>query len=86
MRRVAALRLSLTCVPPRLCEQAQERTKGEAPRYRGLVHALTLIPREEGFLVLWKGLLPRLLRIPPGQAITWAMADQIVGLYESSGH
>ena len=56
-----------------------------APRYRGLVHALTLIPREEGFLVLWKGLLPRLLRIPPGQAITWAMADQLVGLYENSG-
>ncbi len=53
-----------------------------APKYRGLMHALALIPREEGFLVLWKGLLPRLLRIPPGQAITWAAADQLVGMYE----
>ena len=56
-----------------------------APKYRGLVHALVTIPREEGLLVLWKGLLPRLLRIPPGQAITWAAADQLVGLYERGG-
>jgi len=61
---------------------AQERTAGVAPKYRGLLHALVLIPREEGLMVLWKGLLPRLLRIPPGQAITWAAADQIIGLYE----
>lgn len=31
---------------------------------------------------LWKGLLPRLMRIPPGQAITWAVSDFIVGTYE----
>ena len=46
---------------------AQE--KGEGPlRYRGLLDALVKIPREEGLLALWKGLLPRLMRIPPGQA------------------
>jgi solute carrier family 25 citrate transporter 1 len=65
---------------------AQERAQGTAPKYRGLLHALTLIPREEGVRVLWKGLVPRLLRIPPGQAITWAAADQLVGLYERGGH
>ena len=65
--------------------QAQDRAPGQAPKYRGLAHALMLIPREEGFLVLWKGLLPRLLRIPPGQAITWAAADQLVGMYERGG-
>ena len=37
-------------------------------RYRGLLDALVKIPREEGLLALWKGLLPRLMRIPPGQA------------------
>ena len=46
---------------------AQE--KGDGPvRYRGLLDALLKIPREEGLLALWKGLLPRLMRIPPGQA------------------
>jgi solute carrier family 25 citrate transporter 1 len=46
-------------------------------------HAIALIAREEGVRVLWKGLLPRLLRIPPGQAITWAFADQVIGVYEN---
>ncbi len=60
---------------------AQE--KGEKPaRYRGMLHALATIPREEGIRTLWKGLLPRLLRIPPGQAIVWAVSDQITGYFE----
>jgi solute carrier family 25 citrate transporter 1 len=60
---------------------AQE--KGEKPaRYRGMMHALSVIPREEGLRALWKGLLPRLLRIPPGQAIVWAVSDQITGYFE----
>jgi len=33
---------------------------------------------------MWKGLLPRLMRIPPGQAITFCVADQIVGMYSNS--
>ena len=31
---------------------------------------------------MWKGLLPRLLRIPPGQAIVWGVSDQITGYFE----
>lgn len=46
--------------------------------YNGLMHALITIPREEGIRALWKGLLPRLMRIPPGQAIVWMVRDQIV--------
>ncbi len=33
---------------------------------------------------MWKGLLPRLMRIPPGQAIVWAVSDQITGYCERS--
>lgn len=29
-----------------------------------------------------QGLLPRLMRIPPGQAIVWAVSDQITGHFE----
>lgn len=60
---------------------AQSRDGGEV-KYKGLVHAIRTIYAEEGLRALWKGLLPRLMRIPPGQAIMWAVADQIIGLYE----
>ena len=51
-------------------------------RYRGFLHALITIPKEEGIRAMWKGLLPRLMRIPPGQAIVWAVSDQIVQAYQ----
>ncbi|KAK1265133.1 Mitochondrial succinate-fumarate transporter 1 [Acorus gramineus] len=60
---------------------AQNRSAGEV-KYRGMFHAIRTIFAEEGLLALWKGLLPRLMRIPPGQAIMWAVADQVIGLYE----
>jgi solute carrier family 25 (mitochondrial citrate transporter), member 1 len=47
-----------------------------------MIHAIRTIYAEEGLRALWKGLVPRLMRIPPGQAIMWAVADQVMGLYE----
>jgi solute carrier family 25 (mitochondrial citrate transporter), member 1 len=29
-----------------------------------------------------QGLLPRLMRIPPGQAIVWMVSDQVTGYFE----
>ena len=55
---------------------------GAPPKYRGFLHALATIPREEGVRALWKGMLPRLVRIPCGQAIVWAVSDQITGVFE----
>ncbi|GLT55704.1 hypothetical protein SLA2020_288000 [Shorea laevis] len=60
---------------------AQSRYGGEL-KYKGMIHAIRTIYAEEGLRALWKGLLPRLMRIPPGQAIMWAVADQVIGLYE----
>ena len=51
-------------------------------KYSGLVDALIKIARAEGPLALYKGLTPRLMRIPPGQAIVWAVSDQITGYFE----
>ena len=59
---------------------AQE--KSGTVKYRGFLHALVKIPTEEGILAMWRGLLPRLMRIPPGQAIVWAVTDQVVHTYE----
>ncbi|PKU77806.1 Potassium transporter 1 [Dendrobium catenatum] len=58
---------------------AQSKSDGEL-KYKGMIHAIRTIYVEEGVLALWKGLLPRLMRIPPGQAIMWTVADQITGL------
>ncbi|CAI8585663.1 unnamed protein product [Vicia faba] len=60
---------------------AQVKQGGEV-KYKGMIHAIRTIHAEEGLVALWKGLLPRLMRIPPGQAIMWAVADQVIGLYE----
>lgn len=44
---------------------------GQAPKYGSFSSAIALIAREEGIRALWKGLTPRLMRIMPGQAITF---------------
>ncbi|WCJ28056.1 Mitochondrial substrate carrier family protein [Euphorbia peplus] len=67
-------------VKTRLMAQTREGSGGL--KYKGMIHAIRTIYAEEGLRALWKGLLPRLMRIPPGQAIMWAVADQITGLYE----
>ena len=61
---------------------AQQKVQGTEVKYKGFIDALVKIPKEEGIRAMWKGLLPRLMRIPPGQAIVWAVSDQIVGMLE----
>lgn len=51
--------------------QKQVVHPGKQPKYTGLGQACTLIAKDEGPLALWKGITPRLLRIMPGQAITF---------------
>lgn len=51
--------------------QKQVVTPGKQPKYTGLGQACVVIAKEEGTLALWKGITPRLLRIMPGQAITF---------------
>jgi solute carrier family 25 citrate transporter 1 len=51
--------------------QKQVITPGKPAKYTGLGQACSLIAKEEGVLALWKGITPRLMRIVPGQAITF---------------
>lgn len=51
--------------------QKQVIKEGHPPKYTGLGQACVLIAKEEGVMALWKGITPRLLRIMPGQAITF---------------
>ncbi|GAB5031343.1 succinate fumarate mitochondrial transporter [Nannochloropsis oceanica] len=51
--------------------QKQRIVEGQLPKYRGIGQAIPVIVKEEGVLALWKGIAPRLMRIMPGQAITF---------------
>mmetsp|Transcript_28256 Transcript_28256/g.40460 ORF Transcript_28256/g.40460 Transcript_28256/m.40460 type:complete len:393 (+) Transcript_28256:286-1464(+) len=51
--------------------QKQVIVEGQPPKYDGLIKSCGVIAKEEGVGALWKGLTPRLLRIMPGQAITF---------------
>jgi solute carrier family 25 citrate transporter 1 len=58
-------------------QQRQIVVEGIAPKYHGVVQSCILISKEEGMLALWKGIGPRLARIMPGQAITFATYESI---------
>jgi solute carrier family 25 (mitochondrial citrate transporter), member 1 len=57
--------------------QKQVVLPGKTPKYTGLIQACALIAKEEGVLALWKGITPRLLRIMPGQAITFMTYEAV---------
>lgn len=56
---------------------AQENAHGEAPKYRGALHTLRVISKEEGVGALYKGLIPRLTRLCPSYGIQWLVMDQV---------
>ncbi|KAK3257159.1 hypothetical protein CYMTET_33744 [Cymbomonas tetramitiformis] len=56
------------------------------PQYRGMLHCAYTTAKEEGVLALYKGLVPRLMRVPPGQAIVWAVSDRILNAIEQQAH
>lgn len=59
----------------------QQTIAGQEPKYKGFVHAFRIIWQEEGFLAFYKGIGPRLLRLAPGQAITWTVVEQVNYLF-----
>ncbi|CAK4675905.1 hypothetical protein LEN26_006805 [Aphanomyces euteiches] len=61
---------------------AQVTVSGEVPKYKNFVQAFQVIAKEEGYGALWKGLMPRLARMAPGQAITWTVVTQITSFFE----
>lgn len=65
--------------------QKQVIIPGKDPKYTGLAQACAVIAREEGILALWKGITPRLLRIMPGQAITFMTYEAVSKQMHSLG-
>lgn len=67
----------LDVVKTRLQKQNTTKMFNGAPKYAGLVQACLKIANEEGASALWKGITPRLMRIVPGQAITFATYEAV---------
>ncbi|CAI5706973.1 hypothetical protein KXD40_006029 [Peronospora effusa] len=61
----------------------QETVAGQELKYKGFFDALKVIAREEGVSALWKGLLPRLTKMAPGQAITWSVVMRVTSIFEN---
>lgn len=62
---------------------AQKYIPGQPVKYTGWVQATKLIVHEEGLPALWKGLIPRLTRLAPGQAITWTVVMRVTAMMEN---
>lgn len=61
---------------------AQEHIAGQTPKYTGWFQAAKLIAKEEGVPALWKGIIPRLTRLAPGQGITWTVVMRVTTWFE----
>ena len=57
--------------------QKQVVVPGREPKYRGIFQSCAIIGKEEGYMALWKGITPRLMRIMPGQAITFMTYEAV---------
>ena len=57
--------------------QKQVVVPGRTVKYTGLGQSCVVIAREEGVFALWKGITPRLMRIMPGQAITFMTYEAV---------
>lgn len=66
--------------------QKQVIRPGKEAKYTGIFQAIGLIAKEEGYLALWKGITPRLMRIMPGQAITFMTYEAVSSALTKRGY
>lgn len=74
------LNCPLDVIKTRLMGQKIE--PGQPPKYRGVMGTIGTIYKEEGLFALWKGLVPRLMRLAPGQAIMWTVVTRVTTYFE----
>ncbi|KAL7531664.1 hypothetical protein ACHAXR_004163 [Thalassiosira sp. AJA248-18] len=65
--------------------QKQVIHPGKEPKYKSLSQSCIVIAKEEGTPALWKGITPRLMRIMPGQAITFMTYEAVSAQMEKYG-
>lgn len=82
-----AAAVSKTAVAPiervKLLLQVQDAQKTIAvdKRYKGIIDVLVRVPKEQGFLALWRGNLANVIRYFPTQALNFAFKDTYKRLF-----
>eukprot|EP00551_Chaetoceros_affinis_P002805 CAMPEP_0203657896 /NCGR_PEP_ID=MMETSP0088-20131115/46548_1 /ASSEMBLY_ACC=CAM_ASM_001087 /TAXON_ID=426623 /ORGANISM="Chaetoceros affinis, Strain CCMP159" /LENGTH=381 /DNA_ID=CAMNT_0050519407 /DNA_START=42 /DNA_END=1187 /DNA_ORIENTATION=+ len=66
--------------------QKQVIKPGKPVKYTGIAQSIMMIAKEEGTLALWKGITPRLMRIMPGQAITFMTYEAVSSSLTEKGY
>jgi solute carrier family 25 citrate transporter 1 len=61
----------------------QQTVAGAAPKYTGMFQTMNLVAKEEGVAALYRGLLPRIARVAPGQGITFMVMEQVVRSFQN---
>jgi len=61
--------------------QHAQKTIAVDQRYKGIIDVLTRVPREQGFLALWRGNLANVIRYFPTQALNFAFKDTFKNLF-----
>ncbi|RUP48485.1 mitochondrial carrier protein-domain-containing protein [Jimgerdemannia flammicorona] len=62
-----------------------QRSSSTEPGWRRFMEVITEIVRKEGWPAFYKGLTPRLLRVAPGQAVTFMVYEKVKGWIEVLG-
>jgi len=61
--------------------QHAQKTIAVDQRYKGIIDVLVRVPREQGFLALWRGNLANVIRYFPTQALNFAFKDTFKNLF-----
>ena len=61
--------------------QQSPRIPGVIPKYTWTYPALVTIAREEGFAALYKGFVPKVLRLAPGGGVLLLVVEFTLGVF-----
>jgi len=64
--------------------QGAERIQGVKPKYNWTYPALVTIAREEGLAALYKGFIPKVLRLAPGGGVLLLVVEFTLGVFRKA--
>jgi len=64
--------------------QGAEKIPGVAPKYNWTYPAIATIAREEGFAALYKGFVPKVLRLAPGGGVLLLVVEFTLGIFRNA--
>jgi len=77
--------VSKTAVAPiervKLLLQVQDASKSIEKKYTGIIDVFVRVPKEQGFLALWRGNLANVIRYFPTQALNFAFKDTYKNMF-----